>query len=514
MGIKIDIAPKDLKTLLVILKKYLPNTLVWAFGSRVKFTAKQTSDLDLVAFINEKQTLQFSSLKEAFAESNLPFSVDIHNWNELPAAFHKNINSSYVVLQDDAKEEKPSDWKTYKLGELGILARGKSKHRPRDASFLYGGKYPFIQTGDIKAANHKISTHTQTLSDEGLKQSKLWDKGTICITIAANIADTAILDYPACFPDSVIGFVPNKEVCDIDFMEYLLQFSKRNLQSHSIGSVQDNINLGTFLNFTVEVPDLPTQTQIAQILTSLDDKIELNLQMNQTLEAMAQALFKEWFVNFNFPNFDGVLENGLPKGWRMGQLSDLCIKITKGTTPTTLKKQFTNEGINFIKVESINEVYGFIPEKFAFIDEETNELLKRSKIEENDILFTIAGTLGRIAIADVSILPANTNQAVAIIRCSSTDYINYVLFLLKSDLFLSTITSKAVHAVQANISLGVISDTEIVIPKTETLLDFNNAINPIMKKMVENNYHTQTLTQTRDTLLPKLMSGKISLNTI
>jgi type I restriction enzyme S subunit len=195
----------------------------------------------------------------------------------------------------------------------------------------------------------------------------------------------------------------------------------------------------------------------------------------------------------------------------MGQLSDLCIKITKGTTPTTLKKQFTNEGINFIKVESINEVYGFIPEKFAFIDEETNELLKRSKIEENDILFTIAGTLGRIAIADVSILPANTNQAVAIIRCSSTDYINYVLFLLKSDLFLSTITSKAVHAVQANISLGVISDTEIVIPKTEILLEFNNAINPIMKKMVENNYHTQTLTQTRDTLLPKLMSGKIEL---
>jgi type I restriction enzyme S subunit len=85
------------------------------------------------------------------------------------------------------------------------------------------------------------------------------------------------------------------------------------------------------------------------------------------------------------------------------------------------------------------------------------------------------------------------------------------LFLLKSDLFLSTITSKAVHAVQANISLGVISDTEIVIPKTEILLEFNNAINPIMKKMVENNYHTQTLTQTRDTLLPKLMSGKIEL---
>ncbi|MFM7852538.1 MAG: restriction endonuclease subunit S, partial [Flammeovirgaceae bacterium] len=79
----------------------------------------------------------------------------------------------------------PKNWKTYKLSELGLLARGKSKHRPRDDAFLYGGKYPFIQTGDIKAANHKINKHTQTYSEEGLKQSKLWPEGTICITIAA-----------------------------------------------------------------------------------------------------------------------------------------------------------------------------------------------------------------------------------------------------------------------------------------------------------------------------------------
>jgi type I restriction enzyme, S subunit len=217
-----------------------------------------------------------------------------------------------------------SEWRTYKLGELGTLARGKSKHRPRDASFLYGGKYPFIQTGDIKAANHRINKHIQTYSEEGLNQSKLWPKGTICITIAANIADTAILSYPACFPDSVIGFVADETKCNVDFIEYLLQYTKKSIQSHSIGSVQDNINLGTFENFTMKVPDLPTQTQIAAILSSLDDKIELNLQMNQTLEAMAQALFKEWFVDFNFPGFDGELVEGLPKRWRMGKLANVC----------------------------------------------------------------------------------------------------------------------------------------------------------------------------------------------
>lgn len=84
----------------------------------------------------------------------------------------------------------PKNWKTYKLSEIGTIARGKSKHRPRDASHLYGGKYPFIQTGDVKAANHRVYTHSQTYSEQGLAQSKLWPEGTMCITIAANIAET------------------------------------------------------------------------------------------------------------------------------------------------------------------------------------------------------------------------------------------------------------------------------------------------------------------------------------
>ena len=88
----------------------------------------------------------------------------------------------------------PENWKKYKLTDLGTIARGKSKHRPRDASHLYGGKYPFIQTGDVKAANHRLTKHTQTYSEAGLAQSKLWPENTMCITIAANIAETAILN--------------------------------------------------------------------------------------------------------------------------------------------------------------------------------------------------------------------------------------------------------------------------------------------------------------------------------
>jgi type I restriction enzyme S subunit len=94
-----------------------------------------------------------------------------------------------------------AEWSNRRLDDFAIVARGKSKHRPRDASFLYGGKYPFIQTGDIRAAELYITKFSQTYSDEGLKQSKLWNEGTLCITIAANIAETAILKIKACFPE-------------------------------------------------------------------------------------------------------------------------------------------------------------------------------------------------------------------------------------------------------------------------------------------------------------------------
>ena len=123
------------------------------------------------------------------------------------------------------------------------------------------------------------------------------------------------------------------------------------------------------------------QQAIALILSSLDEKIELSQQMNQTLETIAQAIFNQWFVDFNFPGFDGDLINGLPKGWRIGKLGNICERITKGTTPTTLKKRFVDEGINFIKAESIDDRGNFIPEKFALIDEETNKLLKRSIVQ-------------------------------------------------------------------------------------------------------------------------------------
>jgi type I restriction enzyme S subunit len=123
----------------------------------------------------------------------------------------------------------PRGWRLVNLPDIGELSRGKSKHRPRNESKLYGGPYPFIQTGDIRESGGTIRKHTQTYSEAGLSQSRLWPAGTLCITIAANIGETAILSYPACFPDSVVGFLHDGDPATVRFIELYLRTAKTEL---------------------------------------------------------------------------------------------------------------------------------------------------------------------------------------------------------------------------------------------------------------------------------------------
>ena len=125
------------------------------------------------------------------------------------------------------------EWGYKRLDELGTVARGKSKHRPRNDPCLYGGEYPFIQTSDVKNADLYLSKYSQTYNEKGLAQSKLWKPSTLCITIAANIAETAILKINACFPDSIVGFVANKEIADVKFVKYYLDTIKLQMQNIS-----------------------------------------------------------------------------------------------------------------------------------------------------------------------------------------------------------------------------------------------------------------------------------------
>ena len=157
-------------------------------------------------------------------------------------------------------------WVHVKLSELGKLDRGVSKNRPRNAPELLGGKYPLIQTGDIANAGLYIEKYSQTYSDMGLRQSKMWDIGTLCITIAANIGKASILKFNACFPDSVVGFIPNEEKCNAIFVYYLFQFLQRILDRNAPQAAQKNINLAILRELPVPSPPIELQTRFARIV--------------------------------------------------------------------------------------------------------------------------------------------------------------------------------------------------------------------------------------------------------
>ncbi len=156
----------------------------------------------------------------------------------------------------------PRGWSWCLLPRLGNLARGKSRHRPRNDHSLYGGSYPFIQTGDIRAANGRVTRSTQTYNEVGLAQSRVWPGGTVCITIAANIAETAILDMPACFPDSIVGFIADKSKCSPEYVELFLRTAKADLSAFAPATAQKNINLETLKQVLVPVAPLPEQNEI------------------------------------------------------------------------------------------------------------------------------------------------------------------------------------------------------------------------------------------------------------
>jgi type I restriction enzyme S subunit len=156
-----------------------------------------------------------------------------------------------------------TQWKTRKLDSLGVFARGKSKHRPRNDSKLFdGGGYPLVQTGEVKGANLFIDEHSAEYNEFGLSQSKLWNKGTLCITIAANIAETGILAYPMCFPDSVVGFNAYPSETSEIFMHYIFTYIRQSIQNSVVGSIQDNINLEYLQNLDFKIPDKKYQDKI------------------------------------------------------------------------------------------------------------------------------------------------------------------------------------------------------------------------------------------------------------
>ncbi|WP_270520170.1 restriction endonuclease subunit S [Lactococcus petauri] len=183
------------------------------------------------------------------------------------------------------------DWEQRKLEELGNLNRGKSKHRPRNDSRLFGGEYPFIQTGDVAKAPLFLTEYSQTYSEFGIQQSKLWDIGTLLITIAANVADTTILGIKAAFPDSVIGFESTS--CDVVFIKNYIDIQSDLLKRKAETSSQANLNLAKLKEMSLNVPKLKEQQKIGSFFKQLDDTIALHQRKLDKLKQLKQGYLQQ-----------------------------------------------------------------------------------------------------------------------------------------------------------------------------------------------------------------------------
>lgn len=203
------------------------------------------------------------------------------------------LQSTFLSMFGDPVAN-PKNWEQLLFKEVGTLDRGRSKHRPRNAPELLGGVHPLIQTGDVSNCSGYIYRYSQTYSDIGLKQSKMWSEGTLCITIAANIAKTGILTFDSCFPDSIVGFAPNKKVTT-EYIQYWLSFLQKTLEENAPESAQKNINLDILRNLKVPVAPIDLQQKFTSIVADTEQLSQKQKQSEIELENLFQALLQKYF---------------------------------------------------------------------------------------------------------------------------------------------------------------------------------------------------------------------------
>lgn len=409
-------------------------------------------------------------------------------------------------------------WNTKKLYELGDFSRGKSKHRPRNDPKLFdNGEYPLVQTGDIKAATLYVSKHEAAYNEFGLSQSKLWPTGTLCITIAANIAETGILAYPMCFPDSIVGFTANQAETSEQFMHYIFTYIRQSIQNSVSGSIQDNINIEYLKSLDFKIPEKSYQDKIVSVLSGLDEKIELNSKICSELETMSKTLYDYWFVQFDFPD-----ENGKPYRTSGGEMiwnEQLKLEIPKGWEATRLGNicDFRN-GINYDKDVEGDQEYRIINVRNI---SSASLLLNESELDKIN-LPSVQADKYLLSSDDIVIARSGTPGATRLlwkineptifcgfIICSTPHealhkiYLTYCLKRLEG-----TSATKTGGSILQNVSQDTLKNLFVLIPDREVLRQFNAVISLILEKIHSNIDENNELTKLRDWLLPMLMNGQ------
>lgn len=415
-------------------------------------------------------------------------------------------------------------WKTYKLQDLCTKIGSGATPRGGKEAYLDDGPYALIRSQNV--LDFFFSYDGLAYIDEAqasqLNNVELQENDVLLNITGDSVARVCQVPkalLPARVNQHVSIVRPDSSILIPGYLKYFLlnpKFKSYMLGLASVGGTRNALTKGMIEDFEIDVPPMPTQCRIADILSALDEIIELNRQTNATLEAIVQAIFKEWFMDFNFPGATGELvENELgmiPRGWRVAKLEEISEKITKGTTPTTFGDKFVDHGIRFLRAECIQDDLGIDETKSLFITSDTHDKLKRSQLAENDILITIAGSIGRIGIVIKRILPANLNQAIGIIRLDFNKMpVTYIYYYLKQQAIRNELLSGVTQSVQANISLTDLNNLKIIIPPKCLLEEFDSVTRNNREYLGNLSDQSANISILRDCLLPKLLSGEIEI---
>ena len=393
----------------------------------------------------------------------------------------------------------PNGWIETTLGEvINIIGGGTPKTSIPE---YWNGEIPWLSVIDFNTDNRWVSNAEKSITELGLKKSstKLLKVGDIIISARGTVGAMAQLKKEMAFNQSCYGIREVESFSDKDFLFYLTKHSLKQINRNSYGAVFDTITTKTFDVININLPKLPEQKAIANILAAFDDKIE-NLQaQNKTLEQTAQTIFKEWFGKYQ-------AGDELSDGWRVGKLSELG-KVICGKTPSKSNKDFYGEEVPFIKIPDMhNQV--FIISTTDNLSVKGADSQKNKILPANSICVSCIATVGLVSL---TIKDSQTNQQINAI-IPNNEYLREFIYLKLSKMtkYLNDLGSGGTATL--NVNTSTFSNIEIVIPKEYKLKEFNKLVSPIFEKILSNVSQIQTLKKTRDTLLPKLMSGQLRVN--
>lgn len=530
MNPSIDITTEQRKTLLALLRRFIPGVAVWAYGSRVKWTARPNSDLDLVAFTAPEQSNIVSELKEALAESDLPFLVDFHVWDEVPERFHAIIRKEYVVLQEVGRiQENETVTGEYPITRISDLADSISEtHKMQKEQLI------FLNTSDILHGKILHRRYSAVKDWPGQAKKSIRKNDILFSEIRPANGRWAFVEEEA--DDYVVStkLMVIRARSDRVFPKFLYQY----LTSAEITSWLQHLaesRSGTFPQITfdevasleLQLPPLPKQKDIAHIIGTLNDKIELNWQMNATLEAMAQTLFQSWFVDFDhvrakldghqpvaldaataalFPDhFQESPHGHIPQGWTVEPVGEV-VECVGGGTPSTAESKFWVRGTH----------HWTTPKDFSSLQApillDTDRKITDAGVAKISSGLLPAGTLllssrapvGYLAIAA---MPVAINQGFIAIKCNERASNYFMLNWCQTNM--AEIESRATGTTFAEISKTNFRPILMVLPPKELMAAFAEKVAPLYAQITSNLKQSRTLATIRDALLPKLLSGEL-----